>query len=169
MAFDFLGTLSLEQLRDLRNFLSQEIITIEEEINTLRVELDNLKRTQANFVQVDQSFGGKVLDVLYDTELPDIVKIPRQDDANIALLVEKAKKPIITNIKYKRERIEYKIKKLMDTIEQMNELIDRKAIGKTQSIQLLDRVEASFNDLNKNNLFKTTNDMKNFKKGIVTT
>lgn len=166
MAFDFLGTLSLEQLRDLRAFLQEEIQDIDEQINTLRVELDNTKTTRIEFIEADSRFGGDVMASIYETELPKIRRVPKQDDTNSAILVQKAKKPFISNIKYKRERIEFKVKKLTDLIEQIREMIDRKAIAKDQTIELLNEVEKLFNEENSNHLFKTTEELNNFFQGI---
>jgi prefoldin subunit 5 len=167
MAFNFLGTFSLEQLRELRNFLVSEVESFDQQINSLRIELNKLKTTRTELVTADSNFGGNVLQSIFETELPPIVKVPKQDDTNSATLIEKVKRPFISTIKYKRERIEYKIKKLTDTVEQMSEMIDRKAIAKTQTTQLLDEVERMFNDQNKNHLFQTTDDMKNFFAGKV--
>jgi len=166
MAFDFLGTLSLEQLRDLRNFLEAEIEFTTTQINTLRVELDNVNRVKADFIDSASNNGYDVLENLYITELPDIVRIPRQDDVNSASIVEKIKKPFISNIKFKRERIEYKVKKLMDVEEQLKEQIDRRGIAKDQTIEMLNEVERLFNEENSNHLFQTKDDLNNFRRGI---
>jgi len=169
MAFDFLGTLSLDQLRDLRNFLESEIEFTESQIDTLRVELDNINRTKIDFVDAGKNLGWQeeeLLNTLHETELPDVVKIPRQDDINSAKIIEKIKKPFISNIKFKRERIEYKIKKLMDVGEQLKEQIDRKAISKNKTIELLNEVERLFNSENDNHLFQTQDQLKNFRRGI---
>ena len=166
MAFDFLGTLSLEQLSFLRSFLDEEVELIDEQINTLRVEVDNAKRLRQEFFTADNNFGGDTLNNIYETELPDVTKIPRQDDSNSARIMSKIKKSFIQNIKFKRERLEFKIKKLTDNIEQLTESIDRKAIAKTQTTQLLNELEKMFNADNANHLFKTTEQMKNYKKGI---
>ena len=102
---------------------------------------------------------------IYETQLPDDSKIPDQNDANSAILVEKLKKPLLANIKFKRERLEFKIKKMFDYTEQLNELVDQKAIAKTQTTQLLNQLEQLFNNENKNHLFKTTDEMKNYLRG----
>lgn len=164
MAFNFLGTLSLEQLRDLRSFLEEEIELIDEQINNLRVEVDNTKRLRQEFITADNNFGGNTK--IYETELPDVIRVPRQDDSNSARIMEKIKKPFIQNIKFKRERLEFKIKKLTDFIEQLRESIDRKAIAKTQTIQLLNELEQMFNADNADHLFQTTDELENYQKGI---
>ena len=168
MAFNFLGTLSKEQLNELRNFLSAQLEDIEEQVNTLRVEIDNLKRTRNDIYLADTNFGGNIIDTIgsIETELPDLVRIPKQNDANSARIMEKVKKPFLQNIKYKRERLEYKIKKITDAIEQNNEMIDLKAIAKTQTLELLSQIDSMFNYDNKNHLFQTTDEMRNFKMGI---
>lgn len=167
MAFDYLGTLSLEQLRDLRSFLDEELETIDQEINTLRVELDNSKRMMEELTTADGNFGGNTIGSLSQKTLADVIRIPEQDDTNAAVIMEKIKKPFITHIKFKRERLEYKIKKLTDSIEQIEEMVDRKATAQTQTRQLLNQLEAMFNEDNSNYLFQTTDELRNFRMGII--
>lgn len=166
MAFNFLGTLSRPQLEDLKGFLIEQMDDIEEEINYLYAEVNNLEETLANLVFADNNFAGNALMRVYDTELPDVVKVPHQDDTNSALIMERIKKPFISTIKYKRERLEYKIKKMTDAIEQSKEMIDRKAIAKSQTLSLISEVETLFTAKNANHLFNTTEDMKNYQRGI---
>lgn len=166
MAYDFLGTLSLEQLNDLQAFLEGEIENIDDQINTLLVDIDNSKRTLQELVAADNSFGGDALNSIEQTQLPLLVNIPDQNDANSGKLVEQIKRPFIANIKYKREHLEYKIKKMIDYIEQLQESVDRKSIAKTQTMQMINELTQLFNNDNKNHLFKTTNEMKNFLQGI---
>ena len=61
-----------------------------------------------------------------------------------------------------------KIKKISDVIERLSEARDRKAIAKTQTRELLNRVESMMNEDNRTHLFKTEDDRKNFSKGINT-
>ena len=195
MAFNFLGTLSKPQLDELRNFLLQEIEDIDQQINYLRVELNNLSRTRDDLLQADSNFGGTTLnsfvtnneavgtkkqsttdatgkiipsDSNVTTKLPYITVSNLQDDRISAQLIDKAKRPFIQNIKYKRERLEYKIKKLTDSMEQANEMIDRKAIAKTQTTALLNQVDSMFNNTsNKGYLFQSEDALVNYKRGVV--
>jgi len=99
--------------------------------------------------------------------LPYITVSNQQDDRASAQLVDRAKRPFISNIKYKRERLEYKIKKLTDAMEQTNEMIDRKAIAKTQTSALLNQVDAMFNKYeNKGFLFASDEALIDYKRGI---
>lgn len=168
MAFDFLGTLSLEQLRELEAFLEQEIEDLAEQVNTLRSEIDNTSRAMNDLIVADQNFGGNVLENLSFGELPDIEKIPKQDDSNSGHLVEQLKRPFIQNIKFKRERIEFKVKKLLDAAEQMNDMIDRKTIAQTKTRELLNQIERLFTEENSNHLFKTTDELINYRRGVNT-
>lgn len=169
MAFNFLGTLSIPQLQDFRSFLEAQLVDIDEEINYLYVEMNNLNQTLADFSQADNYFGGEATNVLNPTQLHDVVKVTKQDDSSAAYLMAKIKQPFISTIKYKRERNEYKMKKLLDAIEQAKEMIDRKSIAKTQTTALLNQIEAMFNSQNSNFLFKTDADLKNFLQGINST
>ena len=167
MAFDFLGTLSLEQLREFRSFIEEEVESIDDAINTLRVELDNTKRTRIDFSIADDNFGGDVAETVSDTKLEEDSNIPLINDSNSRDLMVKIKRSFISNIKYKRERIEFKYKKLTDRIDNLKEEIDRKAIAKTQAIELLNELEQLFTEENKTHLFKTTNDLENYRKGVI--
>lgn len=167
MAFDFLGTLSSTRLQDFRNFLEAQLLDIDEEINYLYVELNNLKQTLESFSEADAYFGGNALNSLYDIELNNIVRSPKQNDSESANLMAKVKKPFISTIKYKLEKNEYKMKKLLDVIEQTKESIDRKSIAKSQTIQLLNNIETLFVDDKSRFLFKTDEEMSNFSQGIV--
>lgn len=162
MAFNFLGTLSIEQLNELEAFLTTEIVDIDEQINALRTEVDNLKLTRAEMITADGNNGGTTNKWINDTLLQEIQRIARPNDANSASIIQKIKKPFLGNIKYKRERLEFKIKKLTDAIDQGNEMIDRKAIAKDQTTQLIASVRALFTEENANHLFQTTRELKQY-------
>jgi seryl-tRNA synthetase len=196
MAFNFLGTLSKPQLDELRNFLEAEIEDVDQQINYLRTELNNLSRTRDDLLQADINFGGKTINTFVSdneavgtkklteldtqtntvksseknvtTKLPYVAFANLQDDSVSASLIEKAKRPFISNIKYKRERLEYKIKKITDAMEQTNETIDRKAIAKTQTAALLNQVDSMFNNTsNRGILFPSTEALVDYKRGKV--
>lgn len=167
MAFDFLGTLSLQQVNELRSFINGEISGIQSQINNLMAELDGVRQTKANFVDAAQQLGDtNILDRIFDRELPLVVKSKRQEDKASGLVVDEIKKPFISNIKYKRERNEYKIKKLMDLEEQIKEQMDRKAIARTKTAEMLNKLDSMFNE-DRTYLFKTTDDLKNYLTGVV--
>lgn len=165
MAFSFLGTLSTPQLQDLRNFFEAQIVDLDDEINYLYVEMNNLRQTLSKFSEADLFFGGNALNTLHETDLPDVIKVPKQDDSLPAELMAKVKKPFISTIKYKLERNEYKMKKLLDAIEQAKENIDRKSIAKSQTIALLNEIETLFTSQHSTVLFKSTEDLNNFMQG----
>ena len=165
MAFDFLGTLSLDKLMELENFLLEEIEDTSMQINTLMIEVNNLNTARNNLITADQNLGGNAIDSLFPTELPDVIRTFKAEDTNSANLIDKIKKPFRQNIKFKRERLEFKIKKLLDAAEQAKEMIDRKAIAITQTKELLSELRQLFNDNNKDHLFSTEDDLRNFRKG----
>jgi len=167
VAFNFLGTLSTPQLQDLRSFLEEQIVDIDEEINYLYVELNNLQQTLANFSIADGFFGGDAVNSLYQTELHNFVRTTKQDDSVSADLMSQAKQPFIPTIKYKRERNEYKMKKLLDAIEQSQEMIDRKSAAKTQTIAFLNQIESMFNESNNNILFPSEQARIDFSSNIL--
>jgi hypothetical protein len=169
LAFNFLGTLSSPQLQDLRSFLEEQIVDINEEINYLYVEMNNLRQTLSYFSTADNFFGGSASNVLYETQLHDLVKVTKQDDSVSADLMSQVKQPFISTIKYKRERNEYKMKKLLDAIEQSKEMIDRKSAAKTETKSFLDQIERMIADDNNNILFPSEQARKDFAKGVVKT
>ncbi len=168
MAFDFLGTLSVLQLQELRSFLEAQLVDLDEEINYLYVEMNNLKQTLANFNEADAYFGGKAVESLYEKQLHNVVRISKQDDSYSAEIMERIKRPFISTIKYKLERNEFKMKKILDAIEQVKESIDRKAIAKSQTRALLNQIESLFTNKNADFLFKSQEDMENYFQGIKT-
>lgn len=167
MAYNFLGTLSSPQLQDFRSFLEAQIVDIDEEINYLYVEMNSLRQTLTDFSKADNHFGGEASSVLYETQLHDLVKRIKQDDRAPADLMAKIKKPFVSTIKYKREKNEYKMKKLLDAVEQAKESIDRKAIAKSQTRDLLNQLEQMLNSNNSNTLFKSEVDRKNYAQGVI--
>jgi hypothetical protein len=156
MAFNFLGTMTLGQLTELRNFLMAEISNIEDEVNTLTIQQKNMERVRGSLIEADQKFKGNAVNSISANQLLKINSTGMQDDTVSALLVDKLKKPWISTIKYKRERLEYKILKVLDVIEQLNEARDRKAIAKSQTVELLNKVQVLFNKKNKVTLSPST-------------
>jgi predicted nucleic acid-binding Zn-ribbon protein len=168
MAFDFLGTLSLPQLQELRNFIEEQIQDIDNEIHYLYTEVDNLKQTLMKFLSADKQFGGNMESNIENikVKLPMIVAVPKQDDSVSSNLIFDIKKTFMSTIKHKKERNEYKIKKLIDAIEQNNELIDRKSIAKSQTVALFNQIEGMFNTSNSNFLFQSNEEKDNYSQGI---
>jgi hypothetical protein len=170
MAFNFLGTLSIQQLQELRQFVEVQIYDIDQEIKYLIVEMNNLNITLESFSQADMYFGGDTISNIYkiQSQLNDQMQVQKTDDSCSAKIMVDIKKPFITTIKYKLERNEYKMKKIFDVIEQTRELIERKSIAKSKTINLLNDLEKMFSEKeNSTFLFKTTDIMNNFFNGNI--
>lgn len=165
MAFDFLGTMSQNELSTLRIFLQGEIEDAEEHINTLRVELDNVTKTRNDLITADQQMGGDTINDMGEDEIAKDIK--RHYDITSAELMYKIKEPFIPNIKYKRERIEYKIKKLTDTMEQLKKQIDIKSITITETEELLAELNSKFSNENADHLFRTEQEQRDAELGLV--
>ncbi len=153
MAFNFLGTMTSDELQNLRSFLRAEVENTNHHINALIAEVDDLKKTQADLESADKEFNGNAL-----TEMQANVIIKdkqRHDDINPAILTTQIKEPFISNIKYKRERIEYKIKKITDTIEQKYKERDFRVIAQTETTELLNALSSLFTDANNKSLFRS--------------
>lgn len=155
MAFNFLGTFNSDQLQDLRSFLDEQVVDINEEINYLYVEMNKISQTLNEFIAADTNFGGDTVNSISQTALPIITDSIKQDDSYPARLMAQVKAPFITTIKYKRERNEFKIKKLLDAWEQTKETIDRKAIAKSQTTALMNQIESLIISSNSNILTNT--------------
>jgi len=169
MAFDFLGTLSKAQLNEFRNYLEEQIVDITEEVNYLYAENNNLEQTLTNFMTADNILGNSFsLNVQsIRTQFADIVSVPKQDDSVAASLIADIKDPFISTIKQKKERNEYKIKKLIDIIEQNREMIDLKSVAKSATKSQLDELDKMFNSSNAGTLFNSEEDKVNYMQGIV--
>jgi len=168
MAFNFLGTLSVPQLQEFRSFLESQLIDIDEQINYLRAEEASLNKTIESFSKADNYFKGNALQSISVnmTKLTDPVNITKQDDTSSATKMVQIKAPFISTIKYKRERLEYKLKKLADAIHQTKELIDIKAIAKDETEKLLNNLDTMFVETNSNFLFASDEAKNNFSQKI---
>ena len=153
MAFNFLGTMSSSELQSLRNFLTAEVENTNEHINALINEIAELKETRADLEIADKAMGGNALTEMQENVI--IKEKPRYDDINPAILTSQIKQPFIPNIKYKRERIEYKIKKITDTIEQKYLERDLRVIAQTETFELLNALGSLFTDENNRSLYRT--------------
>ena len=162
MAFNFLGTMSNTDLESLRKFLRAEIENTDNHINSLIVEIANLKKTKAELQNADNIMGGNALTEMQQDILAK--KMPRFNDTNPAILTSKIKEPFIANIKYKRERLEYKIKKITDTIEQKYKERDIRLIARTETFELLNKLNSLFTNANAKFLYRTEQDKQNAEK-----
>jgi len=97
MAFNFLGTMTSSELQSLRSFLSIEIESTNEHINTLINEIAELKETRADLEIADKAMGGNTLNEMKENDVIG-TKI-RHDDINPAILTSQIKSIFIPNIK----------------------------------------------------------------------
>jgi len=162
MAFNFLGTMTSDELQGLRSFLSIEIENTNEHINTLITEIANLETTRAELQTADSAMGGNALTEMKENEIAREKHM--YDDINPAILMARIKEPFIDNIKYKRERIEYKIKKITDTIEQKYKERDLRVIAQTETFELLNTLNSLFTNSNIKSLYRTQQDKINAEK-----
>jgi prefoldin subunit 5 len=169
MAFNFLGTLSKPELQEFRSFLEEQIVDLDEQINYLKSEMNRLWLTLADFKEADANLGGSATNHLYETQLPLVVKVAKVDDGYAADIMARLKQPFIQTIKFKKERNEYKIKKLLDAIEQTKEMISTKTYTKNETYAYLSELEAMFNNNKSKTLFNTQEDKNNYVQGITKT
>lgn len=151
MAYNFLGTIkSREQFEEFSEFITIEINQAQSRINHLMKEQNRVYELLDRFKSSDARLRGKYSlskDVSADwlvAARPYVSETPATIDNLNAVDVEKLKKPFVDVIKSKRERNEFKIKKLLDLAEQI-----QTEINVIQGIQenykdLLEKVNARF-------------------------
>ena len=125
MAFNFLGRIrSIEQWEEFEEFLLREITVIPQRIVTLNSEIKRLGKLLNSFKAADLQLRSGYS----KSDTPDanwIVKPRPREEIDVPVIdtlnaydVGTLKDPIIDAIKFKRERNEWKIKRIRDLIEQ---------------------------------------------------
>jgi hypothetical protein len=130
MAFDFLGTIrSIEEFEELVEFINIEVENIdkriehmEQEKNRLNELLDKYKSADLELRAIYPSSKQADENYLKKPRPVDIFKV-RSIDAVNAIDVEDLKKMFIDTIKYRREKNEFKIKKIRYVVERMDKEI----------------------------------------------
>lgn len=151
MAFDFLGSIDgIEKFEELEEFILVESKKITSKINYLNKEIFRLTELLDKFKRADQNLRKDYP----SSERADInyIKNPRPFkgskirpfDADNGADVDYLKNFLLDQIKFKRENNEYKIKKIRDRIEQIdNEILDLRT-GLSEFQNILERIRGRF-------------------------
>lgn len=144
MSFDFLGIFSKQDLENLRAYLQGEVSNIDAQTNHMVLEANKLQKTLNALIQYSGSHGIK-----FKTFERSFYRQTRSqyDDTSSAVLVQRIKEPFYSNLKH-REKFEYRMRKLIDKIEQMHEQIHILRIMKSEFRVNIERINALFNSLN---------------------
>jgi prefoldin subunit 5 len=140
MAFDFLGTFSKQDLENLRTYLQSQVDKVDTQINHMTFESNKLQKTMQTLLDYSSSQGFKFK--MFDTSF--YRKVSSQfDDSDSATVVQITKEPYYRNIK-SREVIEFKIKKILDKIEQIQEQIHLLRISKDEFTVNIQTINSMF-------------------------
>lgn len=151
MAFNFLGTInSLEDFEELEEFVNKEFMNIDKRILHMDVEKQRYQELLDKFLISDLELRSP----FSKADLPDkdwIIK-PRQatpilrnkPDSLNGEDVNLLKKMFLDSIKAKRERNEFKVKKIRDLIDQMTDEINFLTEEQDNYLDALDRIRSRF-------------------------
>lgn len=151
MAFDFLGTIkSFEQFEEFKQFVSIEASKIDERIIHIRMETQRLSTLLGKFSSADIKLRGAYS--LSDN--PDIDWIVKNRpttpskatniDVLTAIDVDYLKKGFLDGIKARRERNEFKIKRILDLIDQNSDEISLLTELKDKYLERLNKIRGRF-------------------------
>ena len=151
MAFDFLGTIeSIEQFEEFEEFVNIEMTNMGQKINHLNAEVSRLNILLDKFKTADLKLraGSK------KSNPPDanwIIKPRPIENRHVvyldglnALDVDNLKKATLDQIKFKRERNEFKIKRIRDLMEQYNNEITFLTTRQSDYTNLIEKIRARF-------------------------
>lgn len=151
MAFNFLGTInSLEEFEEFEEFINVEYTHLEKRISHLEVEKQRFDELLDKFSMADLSLRAPYS----KSDIPDKdwLSSPRQipkklknyTDASNGVDVALLKKMFLDPIKSKRERNEFKVKKIRDLIYQMEDEISFLNNEKEDYLSVLERIRSKF-------------------------
>jgi len=151
MAFDFLGTIpSFEHFEELEEFVQIESENIESRIEHLTSERKRHLELLDKFMQADLQLRSEYKlsyrpDRLWLTKPRSrpVARVETIDAAN-AVDVDILKKTFLGTIKYKRERNEFKIRRIRDLANQLSDEIDFLENMKETYSEHLDKIRARF-------------------------
>lgn len=151
MAFNFLGTInSFEEFQEFEEFVSKEFVNIDKRISHLDVEKQRFLELLDKFVVADLNLRSPYS--LADIPDKDWISKPRQStpvlnnapDALNGEDVNLLKKMFLDSIKSKREKNEFRVKKIRDLIGQIESEIDFLTEEKENYQGALDRISSRF-------------------------
>ncbi|MDO8640274.1 MAG: hypothetical protein Q7R33_01920 [Nitrosarchaeum sp.] len=140
MAFNFLGTFSKRDLETLTTYLQSEMLNVDATINHLLLESNKLQKTLQSLI--DYAKSKNIIFKTFDKTF--YIRVQSQvDDSDSARLVQLLKSPFYQNIRA-QEQTEYKIKKIFDKIEQLQERVHYLRIMKSEFNTDIEKVNSLF-------------------------
>jgi len=151
MAFNFLGTIkSIEEFEEFEEFINIELVKIDNRIKHLNKEKNRFYELMDRFKIADL----KLRSEYNSSDQPDAdwIENPRPStapkrasiDALNAVDVDILKKTFLDAIKYKRERNEFKIKRIRDLLEQFNDEILMLEEKKESTLDTIEKIRSRF-------------------------
>lgn len=149
MSFNFLGNPTLDEIDDLRNYLSRKYGNINAQVEALQHEIDNLSELLADLSNAEARLASIYGKLSSDYALTDYVRAPvvdedhtyfnehRYSNAETAALIDQLVAPWIDHVKRELETLDYKIRKTQYIIER-----------KQQQIQVLQNIDDDTSDVN---------------------
>lgn len=170
MAFDFLGTMTVQQLLQLADFLDAKILEVDNQANHFLMQAQKVRNLKRKYETCLKNMGapvnskgvltayrlekeanpasGKYEKKLYEDQIFEqtLMKLlpyapSALDDTSKAVLMDRIKKPFIPEIKFQRENLEYRIRKCGDLIDQYEERRMLKLIARNETASLLSSVK----------------------------
>lgn len=153
MAFDFLGNIeSQEQFEEFLEFVNIEIVGIDRKIETLLEERNRFQELLSKFKYSDLKMrsiypSSSNIDDQYILKPRPIGRLIGDNiDASTAILIDDLKKMFFENIKYRRERNEFKIKKIRYLVEKMDKDLSYLQEMKSEYLVYVDKIKSRFDD-----------------------
>ena len=168
MAFDFLGQFSREEYEEFIEFLDLEYESLDARISNLNTEIarnntyiNKLDKAEENLLKPYQKIANiKYNDGVEEVEVPYRTKISVlkntlglisfedeiHDDIDSMYVMRQMKDSIVSSIKYKREKLEYIIKKAIDLSDQL--AVERRTLlaRKDDIDDLKEKINETFQD-----------------------
>jgi len=151
MAFNFLGTIpSLEEFEEFEEFVQKEAVNIDQKIATLTADKQRQLELVDKYLAADSKLRADYKKSLRPDRLwlkkPRPRQVAQSDilDAANALDVEILKKSFLGAIKQKRERNEFRVKRLRDLAYQIEQEIILLTTMKDEYQNYLDKIRSRF-------------------------
>jgi hypothetical protein len=153
MAFDFLGNIeSEEQFKEFVEFVEIEVVNLDRKIETMLEERNRLSQLLSQFKYSDLKLRSKYpnasnADNNYLLKPRPIGKgLGDPIDASTAILVDELKKMFFENIKYFREKNEFKIKRIRYLMEKIDKDINYLREMQTEYLSNIEKIKSRFDD-----------------------
>lgn len=153
MAFDFLGNIESEdQFNEFVEFINIEILNIDRKIENMLEERNRFSELLTQFKYSDIKLRSiypkstNVDDNYLIKPRPIGKRLGNPIDGSTAVLIDDLKKMFFENIKYRRERNEFKIKKIRFLMEKIDKDINYLENMKLNYLSHIDKIKSRFRD-----------------------